>query len=514
MTETGGLSRKKKVRAAHQASVTRMIDQVREMLSSGEGLNAAKLKQKKQALQAKTELLNKLDEEIVEMVPEDGLDEEVEQADSVRKRIELAIIDLNSALDGTADKPRRRSPTHSGSDERERSPPIHDDESHNSPTDGSHRTSRETTPTDSRAATPSGLPTDLGAGELMHSPRVKLPKLSLKRFNGDLTKWMTFWDTFESAVHNNPTLTSIDKFNYLNSPLESAAAEAIAGLTLMSANYEEAIATLRRRFGNKQLIVNRHMDLLLNLEGVTSQHNLKGLRQLCDVVESNVRGLRALGVPSTSYGGLLSSILISKLPPELRLIISRGLNEGEWDFELMMKIVEREVEARERSVGAPFTQPNKPPGRPPPTALSLMADGSAQVTCVYCDRPHSSNSCQTVTDPEERKRLLRTSGRCFVCLRRHHISRNCRSPARCSKCRGRHHTSICSNSSAWPMTGTLPSNQAAGDTFICWSNHSGSNHIFDVCELSHTHPITNSKGCRLRCKSAQIHSLTRGEGHS
>ena len=155
MTETGRLSRKKKVRAAHRASVTRMIDQVQEMLSSGEGLNAAKLKQRKQALQAKTELLNKLDEEIVEMVPEDGLDEEVEQADLVRERIELAIIELNGALYGTGTKSRRRSPTHSESDERERSeeppanPLIHDDESHNPHTDGSHRTSRETTPTDS-----------------------------------------------------------------------------------------------------------------------------------------------------------------------------------------------------------------------------------------------------------------------------------------------------------------------------------------------------------------------------
>ena len=46
----------------------------------------------------KTKLLNKLDEEIV-MVPEDGL-EEVEQTDIVRERIKLAIIDLDSALDG------------------------------------------------------------------------------------------------------------------------------------------------------------------------------------------------------------------------------------------------------------------------------------------------------------------------------------------------------------------------------------------------------------------------------
>ena len=465
MAETADLSRKKRVRAAHRASVTRMVDQVQEMLSSEEGLNVAKLKQKRRALQTKTELLNKLDEEIVEMVPEDGLEEEVEQADIVRERIELAIIDLDSALDGIPAQPRRRAPTHSESDERERSderheppadPPIHDDGLHSPHTDSSHRTDHP-----SREATPSGLPIDPGAGELMHSPRVKLPKLSLKRFNGDLTKWMTFWDTFESAVHNNPTLTSIDKFNYLNSLLESAAAEAIAGLTLTSANYEEAIATLRRRFGNKQLIVNRHMDLLLNLEGVTSQHNLKGLRQLYDIVESNVRGLRSLGVPSSSYGGLLSSILISKLPPELRLIVSRELSEGEWDFESMMKIIEREVEARERSAGASITQPKKPLGRTPPTALSLMASAPAQVTCVYCDHPHSSNFCQTVTDPEERKRLLRTSGRCFVCLRRHHISRNCRSSARCSKCRGRHHTSICSNSHTRPVTGTSLSNLAA-----------------------------------------------------
>ena len=93
---------------------------------------------------------------------------------------------------------------------------------------------------------------------------------------------MTFQDTFESAVHNSPTLTSIDKFNCLNSLLELAAAEVIVCFTLMSANYKEIIATatLRQRFGNKQLIVNCHMDLLLNLDGSTLQHNLNGPKQL------------------------------------------------------------------------------------------------------------------------------------------------------------------------------------------------------------------------------------------
>ena len=152
---------------------------------------------------------------------------------------------------------------------------------------------------------------------------MKLPKLLLKRFNGELTKWTTVWDSFDSAVHGKPSLTNVDKFNYLNSLLESVASDAISGLTPTSANYEEAVGMFKKRFGNKQVIVNRHMDILLNLDAVTSQHDLKGLRKLYNVVESNVRGLRALGVQSSSYGGLLTPVLISKLPSDLRLIIIR-----------------------------------------------------------------------------------------------------------------------------------------------------------------------------------------------
>ena len=95
----------------------------------------------------------------------------------------------------------------------------------------------------------------------------------------------------------------MDKFNYLSSLLESSAAEAIAGLTLTAANYDEAIETLKKRFGNPQLIVNRHMEALLNVAAVSSHHDVKGLRRLHDSVETHVRGLRTLGVPATPYGG-------------------------------------------------------------------------------------------------------------------------------------------------------------------------------------------------------------------
>ena len=133
---------------------------------------------------------------------------------------------------------------------------------------------------------------------------------------------MTFWDSFNSSIHANPILSSVDKFNYLVSLVESSAAEAIAGLSITAANYDEAIATLKKRFGNPQLIVNRHMEALLGVSAIASHHDTNGLRRLVDTVEAHIRGLRALGVPHETYGGLLTSVIVSKLPPEIKLIVS------------------------------------------------------------------------------------------------------------------------------------------------------------------------------------------------
>ena len=56
-----------------------------------------------------------------------------------------------------------------------------------------------------------------------------------------------------------------------------------------------------------------------------------------------------------------------------------------------------------------------------------------------------SSSCPKVTGVDAWKEILLKSGRCFVCLRKNHISRNCRSSLKCNACNGRHHVSICPN---------------------------------------------------------------------
>lgn len=210
------------------------------------------------------------------------------------------------------------------------------------------------------------------------------------------------------------------------------------------------------------------MDTLLNVEAVTSPHNLKGLRQLYDNVESHVRSLNTLGVAAESYGSLLASVLMNKLPHDLQLIISRKTSDAEWKLDSLLTMVEEELTARERTAMSSAQQPvRRSSEKTPHTATSLTSgtpSTSSSPLCCYCQQAHSSTTCKTVTQVDARKQILRRSGRCYACLRKGHIGRDCRSPNKCTKCNGRHHASICERDSKEP-TRPAPSNpQPQGST--------------------------------------------------
>ena len=40
---------------------------------------------------------------------------------------------------------------------------------------------------------------------------VRLPKLELKKFHGNILKWQEIWDAFKSTIHKNNDLQNVDK---------------------------------------------------------------------------------------------------------------------------------------------------------------------------------------------------------------------------------------------------------------------------------------------------------------
>ena len=278
------LSRRKCICAGHRASATKAIGRAEDLLSSAEP-DVDKLSQLKFMLSEKLDILNRLEGEILDMVEEEAVADEIDNSDGFKEGVYTVMVRIERTL--------TPAPAASGPTLISRFPVTHP----SSPRSGGH---------------------------------MKLPKLSIRPFNGELTAWTPFWDSYRSAIHDNPSLTDTEKFNYLRSLLERTALDAISGLSLTAPNYKEAVAVLERRFGNKQRIVAKHMDALMNLEAVTSQHKFKGLRRLYDNVESHTRSLTSLGVESGSYGGLFALVLLSKLPQELQLLVSREMGENKW----------------------------------------------------------------------------------------------------------------------------------------------------------------------------------------
>ncbi|XP_033220965.1 uncharacterized protein LOC117175366 [Belonocnema kinseyi] len=62
------------------------------------------------------------------------------------------------------------------------------------------------------------------------TPGVKLPTITLPKFDGTFKDWLPFRDTFKSLIHDNTRLSNIQKFHYLSSTLTGDAARVIQSL--------------------------------------------------------------------------------------------------------------------------------------------------------------------------------------------------------------------------------------------------------------------------------------------
>ena len=129
----------------------------------------------------------------------------------------------------------------------------------------------------------------------------RVPKLTLPTFNCDVQTWQTFWDSFESTVHQNINLTDVQGFSHLKSQLEGEAARTIDGFTLTHTNYAWAVDLLRELYGQKHKMIHAPMQALLQLPICT---------------------------PSKSSSTI--PIVLEKLPCDIRKHLARQHDDDDW----------------------------------------------------------------------------------------------------------------------------------------------------------------------------------------
>ena len=275
------------------------------------------------------------------------------------------------------------------------------------------------------------------------SAPIKLPTLSLIKFDGTIIDWLNFRDSFDSAVTSNHALSDVQKFQYLKSNLVGEAAQVISGLTLSSANFKHALDLLEQRYGDKNKIITAHMRALWDLPNPTN--TACSLREFFDELESLVRGLRTLGKTEDSYGDLLVPMILNKLPTNTKRQMSRYHGSTNYDLKTLKEAIQREIEILQVD---DVSETQHTVERATASAFHTKAQNRLKFepksfSCAYCKGKHSPINCEVVKDTSKRHAIAKKNKLCFNCLSPTHRAKDCRSIRRCKKCERKHHTSLC-----------------------------------------------------------------------
>ena len=128
------------------------------------------------------------------------------------------------------------------------------------------------------------------------------------------------------------------KMNYLVNSLEGPAHKAIKGLAITEENYEKAVEILKSRFGRSQEVIYSHMQELLKLQSHPND-NIAQIRAMYDNIVVQVRGLESLGITSENYGPLLIALIMTRLPEDIQLQVSRISSMSIWKINEVMNII-------------------------------------------------------------------------------------------------------------------------------------------------------------------------------
>ena len=113
---------------------------------------------------------------------------------------------------------------------------------------------------------------------------VKLPKVSVPTFDGNVPNWKNFWKQFNATIQSKTSLSDTAK--------DGPARLIIHGLTRTSESYEEAIKCLKEQYDWPKLIQEDHIRSIVDAVTVKNRSD-KEFRRLYDAATQHYRALKA-----------------------------------------------------------------------------------------------------------------------------------------------------------------------------------------------------------------------------
>ena len=178
----------------------------------------------------------------------------------------------------------------------------------------------------------------------------KLPNIVIPSFRGDPREFQRFWQLYESTIHKNPKLDPIQKFAYLSSFLEGEAKNAVRGIRQCEEGYPQLVQALLRRFNRPELVKDLHINALLELRPVEGYNDHRKLRGLYDEINGHINSLSAVNVHTEDVQTVLVPVIMRSFPKALRVDIKESLDALlESNMEAVLEKLLDHISVRERS---------------------------------------------------------------------------------------------------------------------------------------------------------------------
>ena len=293
-----------------------------------------------------------------------------------------------------------------------------------------------------------------GPVQLLPSP--KFSQVEITVFDGNITQWPAFWDSFKSLVHVNSNIADVVKFALLRKYLSGRAFKVIEGLPVTNSNYGVAINALKTTFQAPNRLLSRLMREFDDL--VPPHHKYDELFYFKLEIDRSVAQIKHLSQESPD-GLLFREIILKKLPAEtFKALFNeyhtptptyKQISEGLMDIIQCMDLCQQQprpekrsetvvrathVTAKHQNVPAQNSVPkhnsqsNSSSNQTIPVSTVLKyshgntssAEGKKQSGCLFCGQAHSSKYCPQYTTLDARRTRVQNLNLCFCCLKPGH----------------------------------------------------------------------------------------------
>ncbi|XP_055633266.1 uncharacterized protein LOC129773650 [Toxorhynchites rutilus septentrionalis] len=141
---------------------------------------------------------------------------------------------------------------------------------------------------------------------------LRLPKIDLPKFDGDLSRWLSFRDMFTSMVHSNADIPTVAKMQYLLQSLEGEAHKPFESTDISADNYALTWDALLKRYDNKRYLKRQLFRALYDLPPLNKE-SPQELHDLVDDYQRHVKVLAKLNEPVIHCDTPLINLLSYKL---------------------------------------------------------------------------------------------------------------------------------------------------------------------------------------------------------